>query len=126
MPNVWYKSFGIQRFGRKRWWGMGQTRVTIKDIAAAAGVSITTVSHALNNTRYGSPTTRAAVQAIADRLGYRPDPIARMLQGGNSLLIGHVLSALADNFFFGLVARGADLKGRAGGCQCLRELFPHA
>jgi DNA-binding LacI/PurR family transcriptional regulator len=78
-------------------------------------VSITTVSHALNHTRYVSPVTRAAIQAIAQRLGYRPDPVARMLQGGESLLIGHVLSALANNFFFGLVARGADLCAQESG-----------
>jgi len=94
---------------------MAQARPTIKDIALAAGVSITTVSHALNHTRPVSPSTRATIQEIANRLGYRPDPVARMLQGGDSLLIGHIICELHDNLFFPQVARGADLQAQASG-----------
>jgi DNA-binding LacI/PurR family transcriptional regulator len=94
---------------------MVQTRVTIRDIAAAAGVSITTVSHALNHTRHVSPTTKATIQEIAQRMRYRPDPVARMLQGQDSLLIGHILANLPENRFFGLVARGADLGAQEAG-----------
>jgi DNA-binding LacI/PurR family transcriptional regulator len=94
-------------------------RTTIKDIALAAGVSITTVSHALNGTRYVSPKTRARIQELARIMEYRPDPIARMLQGQDSLLIGHILSGLASNPFFGLVASGADRRAQDAGYATL-------
>lgn len=94
-------------------------RTTIKDIAQAAGVSITTVSHALNGTRYVSPRTRARIHELARAMEYRPDPIARMLQGQDSLLIGHVISALYINPFFALVARGADRRAQQFGYATL-------
>jgi DNA-binding LacI/PurR family transcriptional regulator len=94
-------------------------RTTIKDIALAAGVSITTVSHALNGTRYVSAKTRARIQDLARLMEYRPDPIARMLQGQDSLLIGHILSALVTNPFFGLVASGADRRAQDVGYATL-------
>jgi LacI family transcriptional regulator len=49
-------------------------RVTIKDIAREAGVSAMTVSYALRNNPKISEQTRIKVQAVATRLGYRPDP----------------------------------------------------
>jgi DNA-binding LacI/PurR family transcriptional regulator len=90
-------------------------RVTLKDLALAAGVSTTTVSHALHGTRHVSPRTRAAIQALAERMGYRPDPVARMLQGQDSLLIGHIVCALIGNPFFAQVARGADHRAQESG-----------
>lgn len=91
------------------------TRTTLKDLARAAGCSITTVSHALNGTRYVRPETRARIEALARAMDYRPDPIARMLQGQDSLLIGHILSGLHDNAFFALVALGADQRAQESG-----------
>jgi LacI family transcriptional regulator len=83
-------------------------RTTIKELALAAGVSTTTVSHALNGTRHVSAATRARIEALAREMDYRPDPIARTLQGQDSLLIGHILSTLDANPFFTRVACGAD------------------
>lgn len=55
-------------------------RVTIRDIAAAAGVSIMTVSLALRNHPRISPATTERVKAVAEKLGYRPDPeIVRLM-----------------------------------------------
>ena len=87
-------------------------RTTIKDVAHAAGVSATTVSHALNGTRYVSPETRGRIQALAAKMSYRPDPIARALQGQDTLLIGHIIRDLVGNHFFSLVARGADRRAQ--------------
>ncbi len=56
-------------------------RVTITDVAKAAHVSATTVSHALNNKGNVSPETAARVRKIAVETGYRPSAIARRLQG---------------------------------------------
>ena len=50
------------------------SRVSIRDVAREAGVSVTTVSHALNGKGRLNPETRERVREIADRLGYRPNP----------------------------------------------------
>jgi len=82
-------------------------QVGIKDVAAAAGVSITTVSHALNGKGRLPDATRAHVRAIADRLGYRASPTAQHFAAGRSGLIALTLSdeivstvALADFSFY--------------------------
>ncbi|WP_309382654.1 LacI family DNA-binding transcriptional regulator [Cerasicoccus frondis] len=49
-------------------------RTTIRDIAAAAGVSATTVSLALRNHPRISPATRERIAALAEEMGYQPDP----------------------------------------------------
>ncbi|WP_300683143.1 LacI family DNA-binding transcriptional regulator [Nocardioides sp.] len=61
---------------------MTSSRITIKDVARAAGVSVTTVSHALNGKGDASVTTAERVRAIATELGYRPSSTARALQRG--------------------------------------------
>jgi LacI family transcriptional regulator len=75
---------------------MGVPNVTIEDVAAAAGVSRSTASRALA----GHPSVRAAtrerVQAVAERLDYRADPVARALRAGTSGLIGLVLTNLSN------------------------------
>jgi DNA-binding LacI/PurR family transcriptional regulator len=62
--------------------------VGIKDVARAAGLSITTVSHALNGKGQVSAATRERVRAVADELGYHPNPAARVLLSGRSGVIG--------------------------------------
>lgn len=57
-------------------------RPSIHDVAAEAGVSITTVSHALNNRGRVLPETRDRVIAIADRLGYSANVHAQRLATG--------------------------------------------
>lgn len=57
-------------------------RTTIRDVAAAAGVSPTTVSHALNGKGRLDPRTRARIQRIAERLGYQANRLARGLRLG--------------------------------------------
>jgi DNA-binding LacI/PurR family transcriptional regulator len=57
-----------------------KTRATIKDVAALAQVSTTTVSHAVNGKGRVDPATRARVLAAADRLGYRPSRSAQALR----------------------------------------------
>ncbi|HUN77661.1 MAG TPA: LacI family DNA-binding transcriptional regulator [Solirubrobacteraceae bacterium] len=62
--------------------------VGIREVAAQAGVSTTTVSHALNGKGRIAPKTRQRVREIADRLGYVPNATARNLAGGRTGLIG--------------------------------------
>ncbi|WKG06384.1 LacI family DNA-binding transcriptional regulator [Mycolicibacterium sp. HK-90] len=63
---------------------MARTRVTIRDVADAVGVSATTVSHALNGKGEVSPATVERVRAVAHRLGYRPSATAQALRRGRT------------------------------------------
>ncbi|MCC5838724.1 MAG: LacI family DNA-binding transcriptional regulator [Opitutales bacterium] len=58
---------------------MGEKRVILKDVAAAAGVSLMTVSYALRDLNRVSPETRQRVRKIAEDLGYQPDPMMKRL-----------------------------------------------
>jgi DNA-binding LacI/PurR family transcriptional regulator len=74
-------------------------RVGIREVAREAGVSITTVSHALNNKGRVPAATRQRIREVADSLGYRPNASARTLVGGRSGLIAVAFSlgqALAE------------------------------
>lgn len=68
-----------------------QPRVTIKDVAQAAGVSPSTVSHAYSGRRAISAKTKERVFAAAEALGYSADPHARSMRTGRSEMIGLVL-----------------------------------
>src|SRR5258707_9103189 len=77
------------------------TAVTLKDIAAKCGVSITTVSRILNGRDTGVPIreeTRQRVIAAAAELGYRPNLLARGLRGSSSLLLGVIARDISDPF----------------------------
>lgn len=71
---------------------MEGTRPTIADVARAAGVSRTTVSHALNGVGKVDPRTRERVAQVAAELGYRPSLRAQRLRRGESRTIGLVSS----------------------------------
>jgi DNA-binding LacI/PurR family transcriptional regulator len=76
--------------------------VTMQDIARAAGVSQSTVSRVLNDAVTVVPIatdTRQRVLDVADRLGYRPNPLARGLRGAKTMLIGIIVREIADPFF---------------------------
>ena len=66
-------------------------KVTIRDVAARAKVSISTVSHALSGRRPISPETRERVLAAAAELGYGANPLARSLRTGRSNMVGLIL-----------------------------------
>jgi LacI family transcriptional regulator len=66
----------------------------IKDVAAAAGVSISTVSHVLRGTKNVSPAVHERVMAAVRSLGYSPNPIASGLKGKQSRTVGVVFSTL--------------------------------
>lgn len=74
------------------------------DVAAAAGVSITTVSHVLNNTRPVSEELRQRVHEAVAASGYTTNSVARALATQNTMLIGVVTSFLSNPFFAPLVA----------------------
>jgi LacI family transcriptional regulator len=80
----------------------------MKDIGQAAGVSATTVSHVLNNTRPVKEETAARVRQAARELGYRPNSLARSLRRNESLTIGLIVPDIA-NPFFAEVSRGLEV-----------------
>jgi LacI family transcriptional regulator len=65
-------------------------RPGIRDVAAAAGVSVTTVSHALSGVRAVNATTREKVLRAAEDLGYVADPRASGLRRNRSFIVGLV------------------------------------
>jgi DNA-binding LacI/PurR family transcriptional regulator len=91
-------------------------RVTIRDVAQAAGVSTTTVSDALSGNGRLPAATRRRVSAVAGRLGYRANPAARSLRGqrvGNfayymELAAGAASQALADGLALTLIPHSLD------------------
>jgi LacI family transcriptional regulator len=90
--------------------------VTIKDVARESGVNISTVSRALNDEYGVHPETREHVIAVANRLKYRPNRVARGLVTGRSNTLGLIVSDIR-NPFFAEVARGAEDAARAAGCD---------
>ncbi len=78
--------------------------VKMADVAAAAGVSITTVSHVLNNTRPVSDELRQRVHEAVAASGYTTNSVARALATRNTMLIGVVMSFLSNPFFAPLVS----------------------
>jgi DNA-binding LacI/PurR family transcriptional regulator len=70
--------------------------VTLKDVAAAAGVSTAATSQALNDRGSLRPETRARIKAVAAELGYAPNRHAAALRGGPTMSVGFVMSETAD------------------------------
>mgnify|MGYP001142016981 CR=1 FL=1 len=72
--------------------------VRIEDVAAAAGVSMKTVSRVLNHEPNVAQATRERVEAAVAELGYRPHQSARVLAGNRSYLIGLLYDNPSTNY----------------------------
>jgi LacI family transcriptional regulator len=72
---------------------------TIKDVARQAGVSITTVSHVINETRFVSEKLTQKVYDAMSDLNYRPNIIARSLRSGRTKTIGLVIPDISNPYF---------------------------
>jgi LacI family transcriptional regulator len=100
---------------------MAGKRVGIRDVAAAAGVSTTTVSDALNGVkgaRVGAET-RAKIQAAADLLGYSPSRLARGLRARRSGTLGLLSDHIATTPHAGKIILGAQERGLESGFTLL-------
>ena len=100
--------------------------VTIKDVARESGVNVSTVSRALNGGYGVHRDTREHVMAVAARLNYRPNRVARGLVTGRSHTLGLVVSDIRNPFFAEL-ARGAEDAARGASCDlvlCNGDLDP--
>ena len=73
--------------------------VTIRDVAEASGVHVSTVSRAFSAPHLVNPETRTRVLAIAEDLGYRPNRAARALTTGRTHNIGLIVADIANPFF---------------------------
>lgn len=84
-----------------------RARITIADVAREAQVSTQTVSRAINNKSEIRPETRQHVLAVANRLGYLPNNLARALATDRTGTLGIVVPDVANPYFAELI-RGAE------------------
>ncbi|MDR7158240.1 LacI family DNA-binding transcriptional regulator [Arthrobacter sp. BE255] len=96
---------------------MTNRSVGIKEVAVAAGVSVTTVSHVLNDVKYAriSPETRDKVKSAAEQLGYGPNRLAQALRTQRTGMLGLVSEDIATTPHAGRIILGADEAARARG-----------
>ena len=76
---------------------------TMKQVAQLAGVSISTVSHVINNTRVVSSDVRARVQGVIDELRYIPSAVARSLKNDKTNTIGVLVPNSSNPYFAELI-----------------------
>ncbi|HJW23142.1 MAG TPA: LacI family DNA-binding transcriptional regulator [Candidatus Limnocylindrales bacterium] len=85
-------------------------RPRIADVAREAGVSKTAVSFAFNNPDRLSSETATRIREVADSLGYRPHPVARLLTQRQTMTLGvltpQALAVIFSNPFFALFSEG--------------------
>ncbi len=93
---------------------MTRARVTIRDVAAHAGVSHQTVSRVINQNERVSPETRALVEAAIAELGYRPNAMARSMARGRSGVLACISPNLTD-YTFASIIDGAEREARKQG-----------
>lgn len=78
-------------------------KVTIKDVAKEAGVSISTVSNALNDVDVLNPATKQHVLAVAKRLNYVPNLNGKLLKSGKTKMLGFFTTSVSGPYFYILV-----------------------
>lgn len=72
---------------------------TIREVAREAGVGVGTASRALSGNPHVADATRARVRAAAERLGFRPSPIARAFSRGRTQTLEVVVPLITQHFF---------------------------
>ncbi|MBS4535204.1 LacI family DNA-binding transcriptional regulator [Clostridium sp. D2Q-14] len=85
--------------------------ITIKDVARLAGVSISTVSRVVNDSKPVSPEVKRKVLEVIKEVGYKPNEVARTLVTKKSYLIGVIITDLADSYVADMV-RGIEEVGK--------------
>ena len=71
----------------------------MRDVAERAGLSVTTVSHVINNSRTVSDASRQRVLQAMEELDYRPNALARSLRRQQTNTIGMIVPDSANPFF---------------------------
>jgi LacI family transcriptional regulator len=88
--------------------------VGITDVAADAGVSVTTVSHALSGNRGVSEATRRRIQESVERLGYRPNLVARGLRLQRTHTVALLVVDISNPYYPALARAVTDALGADG------------
>lgn len=91
---------------------------TIKDVAKRAGVSISTVSRVINNSKPVSPEVKEKVKKAIDELQYKPNEIARTLVTKKSHLVGVIVTDIGNSYIAEMV-RGIEEIGKMYGYDIL-------
>ena len=95
-----------------------KNRSTLSEVASRAGVSPTTVSHALSGKRHVAASTRESIERAARELHYRPNAVARSLRTRRSHTAGLIIPDIS-NPFYPRLARGLQDELAAVGCHVL-------
>lgn len=98
--------------------GGASARVTIKDVARAAGVSVATVSRVLNASGAVAGETRDRIHRVAEELRFIPNDAARSLSTRRTAMLGVLLPDLHGEFFSEVI-RGLDQAAQARGFHLL-------
>lgn len=85
--------------------------ITIKEVAKLSGVSISTVSRVINDSKPVSPEVRKRVLSVIEETGYKPNDVARSLVTRRSYLIGVIINNLAQSYVADIV-RGIEEIGK--------------
>ncbi|MFU8853586.1 LacI family DNA-binding transcriptional regulator [Micromonospora sp. SL1-18] len=96
--------------GRRR----ASTRPTIMDVARECGVAPSTVSRAFSHPGRVNPETAERIRQTAQRMGYRPNPIAKALPSGRTLMLALLVPDVTNPFFSEMI-RGAERQAGAAG-----------
>lgn len=91
-----------------------ESRVTIRDVAAKAGVSHQTVSRVINGGNGVTEDTRQRVEAAISEMGYRPNAIARSMARGRTFTLACISPNLTDVTYASII-EGAETEARAHG-----------
>ena len=92
----------------------GETKLTIKDIAEALGVSISTVSRAINGKKGVGEELRKKILDYVNEKNYRPNQVAQSLSGNPMKIIGMVLGDIRNPFYTELVFKIQKLLNERG------------
>lgn len=87
---------------------------TIKDVAALAGVSISTVSNTLSKKKYVSPEVTERVMKAVDDLGFSLDTTARNMKSRRSMMLGVILPNITRVFYSQVLAGINEIAGKEG------------
>lgn len=93
---------------------MANNMASIKDIAEAVGVSVSTVSRVINGKSYVNEATRKKVLAMVEQINYQPNVLAKSLKMGRSNTICLMLPSI-ENLIFPAITRGVEEVARKHG-----------
>lgn len=102
---------------------MGVKKITMKDIAKKAEVSISCVARYINKSGYVSEEKMKRIEQVMEQLHYIPNQQAKGFRDGKSKLIGHIHKSSEENIFFSKMAEAIGKEGFARGYQTISVAF---